>query len=72
MGGRTGTASAPLAAAQELLAKDEIKLWAHDDGLEPGGIYRYRIRIGFFNPIAGKDWFETDNEELKKQIVLWS
>ncbi len=54
------------------LDADEITLWAHDDQVKPGGIYRYRIRVGFFNPIAGHNWFSEEQKDLKKQVVLWS
>ena len=30
------------------------------------------MRLGVFNPIAGKDWFRSDESHLKNQIVLWS
>jgi len=51
---------------------DEIYVWAHDDRIQPGGIYRYRLRVGFFNPIAGRNWFPEEQQDLKKQVVLWS
>ena len=46
--------------------------WAHDDSLPGPGTYQYRIRIGVFNPIAGKDWVADDQKDLKEQVILWS
>lgn len=63
---------------RELLADDWWKrtepllIWAHDDTAQAGKTYQYRIRIGFFNPIAGKDWFKPNQQEFKNQVVLWS
>ena len=52
--------------------QDPLLIWAHDDTAKPGETYQYRIRIGVFNPISGKDWFQTDQADYKNQIVLWS
>jgi hypothetical protein len=49
-----------------------LLFWAHDDTVEPGKSYRYRIRLGVFNPIAGTNKFKEQDEDLKDQIVLWS
>lgn len=51
---------------------EKLLFWAHDDSIVPGRHYEYRIRIGVFNPIAGKDWVREDQAELKNQVVLWS
>ncbi len=52
--------------------RDSLLVWAHDDTTQPGKTYQYRIRIGVFNPIAGKDWFQSDQVDYKNQLVLWS
>lgn len=52
--------------------RDPLLVWAHDDTAEPGMVYQYRIRLGVFNPIMGKDWFRQSQAEFKDQIVLWS
>ena len=52
--------------------RDPLLVWAHDDTAEPGKTYQYRIRIGVFNPITGKDWFQKDQADYKNQLVLWS
>ncbi|MHC5119928.1 MAG: hypothetical protein ACYSO7_00155, partial [Planctomycetota bacterium] len=51
--------------------RDSLLIWAHDDSAKLGKTYQYRIRIGVFNPIAGKDWFQDDQAD-KNQLVLWS
>ncbi|MCD6392903.1 MAG: hypothetical protein J7M40_05295 [Planctomycetes bacterium] len=52
--------------------KEPLVFWAHDDTVEPGNTYQYRIRLGVFNPIAGKNWFYPQEEQYKDQVVLWS
>ncbi len=52
--------------------REPLLFWAHDDTVEPGKSYRYRIRLGVFNPIAGTNKFNEQDEDLKNQIVLWS
>jgi hypothetical protein len=51
---------------------EPLLVWAHDDTIQPGKIYQYRIRAGLFNPIAGRDWFRDDQQEYKNQVILWS
>lgn len=51
---------------------EPLLIWAHDDTVQPGKTYEYRIRAGLFNPIAGRDWFREDQQEYKNQVVLWS
>ena len=52
--------------------REPLLFWAHDDTVEPGKSYRYRIRLGVFNPIAGTNRFYEQDEDLKDKIVLWS
>ncbi len=52
--------------------RDPLLVWAHDDTVKSGTVYQYRIRIGVFNPIAGKNWFQSAQAEYKNQLVLWS
>ncbi len=52
--------------------QENITLWAHDDSVKPGFVYRYRIQVGVFNPIAGHSWFNESQRHLKDQMVLWS
>jgi hypothetical protein len=58
--------------AQEYLKQDEVSFWAHDDSVVPGVVYRYQMRLGFFNPIAGTDRFLPGDIEYKNKIILWS
>ncbi len=52
--------------------KEPLLFWAHDDTAEPGGTYRYRIRLGVFNPVAGTDQFAERDMGNKDQVILWS
>jgi hypothetical protein len=49
-----------------------LVFWAHDDTVEPKNSYRYRIRIGVFNPTAGTEQFGEQDRIWKKNVVLWS
>jgi len=51
---------------------DKLVFWAHDDTTKPGEKYKYRIRIGVFNPIAGRDCFTEEQKDYRNQVVLWS
>jgi len=52
--------------------RDPVMFWAHDDTVEPGKRYRYRIRLGVFNPIAGTEQFAEGYEKFRSQVILWS
>jgi len=65
-----GTAADPRVVA--LLKQDQVKFWAHDAATDPGAVYRYRIQVGFFNPIAGRNWFPPEQKALQDEVVLWS
>jgi len=49
-----------------------LVFWAYDDTAEPGRSYRYRIRLGVFNPIAGTDKFSEEDKSLRNDVILWS
>jgi hypothetical protein len=51
---------------------EELTFWAHDDTVEPRKAYRYRIRLGVFNPIAGTDKVSAKNLAQKDEVILWS
>lgn len=51
---------------------EKLVFWTHDDTTKPGEKYQYRIRIGVFNPIAGKNWFSQEQKDLQNQMVLFS
>jgi hypothetical protein len=51
---------------------EKLVFWAHDDTAKPGAKYQYRIRIGVFNPIAGKNWLSKEQKELQNEMILFS
>ncbi len=52
--------------------KDPLVIWAHDDSIDEPGTYQYRMRLGVFNPIVGKNWVAPSQSELDKQVVLYT
>jgi len=52
--------------------REPLVFWAHDDTVEPEKRYRYRIRLGVFNPVAGTNQFSEGYRGLKNKVVLWS
>jgi hypothetical protein len=52
--------------------KEPMLFWAHDDTLEPRNTYRYRIRLGVFNPVAGTDKISEQDISQKNKVILWS
>lgn len=59
-----------------LLGTENFKIWAHDIAVEPGAVYRYRLRVKVNNPIYGKerllDANAGDNLDLAKQPYAYS
>jgi hypothetical protein len=62
-----------------LLAKKDISklretviFWAHDDTVEPGASYQYRIRLGVFNPVAGTGQVREEDAANDGKVILWS
>ncbi len=51
---------------------EPLVFWAYDDTVRPGGSYKYRIRLGVFNPIAGTNQVSQEDESLNNVVVLWS
>ncbi len=51
---------------------EPLLVWANDDNMKAGNAYRYRIRIGIFNPIAGTDQFSEEAKSMKNRVILWS
>ncbi|MDD5064511.1 MAG: hypothetical protein PHQ35_07125 [Phycisphaerae bacterium] len=49
-----------------------LLFWAYDDTVEAGESYRYRIRVGVFNPIAGTNRFREQDKSWRNQVILWS
>ena len=52
--------------------RQPLVFWAHDDIVEQGKSYRYRVRLGVFNPIAGTERFSEQDKHLSDKVVLWS
>jgi hypothetical protein len=59
--------------------REPLVFWAHDDTAEPKKTYRYRIRLGVFNPIAGTPELSAKAETVAQQdksrvknAILWS
>jgi hypothetical protein len=51
---------------------DTVTCWVHDDTINEAGTYKYRVRLGVFNPIVGRDWFYPEEEHFQNQVILWS
>ena len=51
---------------------DSISIWAHDDSPKANTTYRYRLRIGVFNPIVGRNWCNKEYDAYNDKVVLWS
>jgi hypothetical protein len=51
--------------------RDVITIWAYDDTVEPGASYRYRIRLGVFNPVAGTGQVRPEDADKDSKVVLW-
>ncbi len=52
--------------------REPIVFWAYDDTVEPGSSYRYRIRLGVFNPVAGTGQVAPEASAYANRVVLWS
>jgi len=52
--------------------REPILFWHHDDTVEPKKTYRYRIRLGVFNPLAGTNKLSEQDISQKNKVVLWS
>jgi hypothetical protein len=57
--------------AATLENKPLATFWAHDDTVRPGSTYRYRVRLGVLNPIAGRGKSTTD-AGLAAKTIFWS
>lgn len=52
--------------------KEAMLFWHHDDTVEPKKTYRYRIRLGVFNPLAGTNQLSERDMSKKNKVILWS
>ncbi|MBN2313236.1 MAG: hypothetical protein JXM79_04860 [Sedimentisphaerales bacterium] len=51
---------------------EKLTFWAHDDTVEPRKTYRYRLRLGVFNPVAGTNKMNAKYKDQKSDVILWS
>jgi hypothetical protein len=52
--------------------REPMLFWAHDDTIEPKKTYKYRIRLGVFNPVAGTNQLSEQSISQKNKVILWS
>jgi hypothetical protein len=53
-------------------SQEPLLFWSYDDTVEPGKTYKYKIRLGVFNPLAGTRELKPSAESYKGQVILWS
>jgi hypothetical protein len=51
--------------------REPVVFWAFDDTAEPGNSYRYRIRVGVFNPVAGTGQVRAEDAAYDNRVILW-
>ncbi|MHC4264521.1 MAG: hypothetical protein ACYSUK_01145 [Planctomycetota bacterium] len=51
---------------------EPLVFWAIDDTAKPNHTYRYKIRLGIFNPMAGTEHFTDEYTSYRDKVVLWS
>src|SRR3989339_528889 len=61
-----------LADDTKLEELEKIVFWANDDTVKPRKRYRYRIKLGVFNPVAGIGQVADTDQKLDKNVILWS
>jgi hypothetical protein len=52
--------------------REPAVIWAHDDTVEPGSSYRYRVRVGVLNPVAGTEQVRSEDAAYDNKVILWS
>jgi hypothetical protein len=52
--------------------REQLLFWAHDDTCEPKKTYRYRIRLGVFNPVAVGSKPVGGGKTAAASTILWS
>lgn len=52
--------------------REPLAFWAHDDTVEPKKTYRYQIRLGVFNPVAGASQSSKPDKSPNDEVILWS
>ncbi|MHC4271819.1 MAG: hypothetical protein ACYST2_05855, partial [Planctomycetota bacterium] len=49
-----------------------LVFWALDDTVKPNHTYRYRVRLGILNPLAGTNHFTDEYKSYQDKVILWS
>jgi|GEM_PF-4919300 len=58
---------------EAFLTEEIFPIWAHDGTVEAGKTYQYRIRVGFFNPVAGHPkWLVEADKKYADNSILWT
>ena len=52
------------------LEVDDLKVWAHDETVEPGKIYSYALKVSFFNPCYETNWLVKSDQQWKLSQVF--
>ncbi len=66
--GKSRQARTSKADIGSVLEEEEVDLWAHDLGVEPGATYRYRTRVVVNNPLFRKS-SELDPDDAAQQAL---
>jgi hypothetical protein len=56
----------------DLAETSDLLFWAHDDTVVPGKTYRYRLRLGVLNPVAGTNYLADEFQVFRNKVLLWS
>ncbi len=72
MGDMGGASRRPSMRENGEFNTDTLNVWAHDKDVVPGGVYSYRLRIGFVNPIGSTRSYHPDQESYAINNILWS
>src|SRR4029078_257798 len=59
-------------AAKPLLENPDVQVWVHDLNVEPGKVYRYRVKLAVSNPFFGRgSALLPDQQDLAKNALLY-
>ena len=72
-GGMVGMRRGGMGMGQNIntaLRVEDLKVWAHDETIEPGKIYSYALQVSFFNPCFETNWLQKSSQEWKLSQVF--
>jgi hypothetical protein len=73
MAGSPATGTAERTQPKALLENPDIQMWAHDLTVEPGKVYRYRVKVALTNPFfARTSALVPEQQELAKSPIIVS